>query len=39
MSIFARIIVIDDEEMYFYHRFDSHDVLYCNTTGTWRDGS
>ena len=27
MSIFARIIVIDDEEKCFYYSFDVHDVV------------
>ena len=27
MCIFARVIAVDDEEKYFYHSFDNHDVV------------
>ena len=38
MCIFARVIAVDDEEKYFYHSFDNHDMVFVYATRFRRDG-
>jgi len=37
MCIFARVIAVDDEEKYFYHSFDNHDMVSLYATRFRRD--